>query len=42
MAGPDPQQLRDALDRFPEPPDDDEFAAADDLLDGAYGRMADD
>jgi hypothetical protein len=40
MAGPDPQQLRDVIDRFPEPPDDDRFAAADDLLDGAYGRLA--
>ena len=42
MAGPDPQRLRRAIDRFPEPPDDDRFAAVDDLLDGAYGRMAGD
>ncbi|GAA0510076.1 hypothetical protein SAMN04488066_108118 [Halorubrum aquaticum] len=37
MAGPDPKQLRRLIDRFPQPPDDDR---ADDLLDGAYGRMA--
>ncbi|MFC5277779.1 hypothetical protein ACFPM1_03200 [Halorubrum rubrum] len=37
MAGPDPTQLRHLIDRFPRPPDDDR---ADDLLDGAYGRMA--
>ena len=40
MAGPDPQQLRRLIDRFPQPPDDDQFSHADDLLDGAYGRMA--
>ncbi|NHX35044.1 MULTISPECIES: hypothetical protein [Halolamina] len=41
MAGPSPETLRRVVDRFPTPPESDRFAAADDLLDGAYGRMAD-
>lgn len=42
MAGPDSDALRRVVDRFPTPPENEQFAAADDLLDGAYGRMAED
>ncbi|MFB6090797.1 MAG: hypothetical protein ABEJ97_07030 [Halobellus sp.] len=41
MAGPDPDELRRVVADFPAPPDDDRFDRADDLLDGAYGAMAD-
>lgn len=39
MAEPNPETLRETVERFPTPPADDRFARADDLLDGAYGRM---
>lgn len=39
MAEPNPETLRETVERFPTPPADDRFATADDLLDGAYGRM---
>ena len=39
MAEPNPETLRETVERFPTPPADDRFAAADELLDGAYGRM---
>ncbi|MFA1610862.1 hypothetical protein [Halobellus rubicundus] len=40
MAGPDPDELRRVVADFPAPPDGDRFDRADDLLDGAYGAMA--
>jgi len=40
MAGPNPEALRRAVERFPTPPEDDRFAEVDDRLGGAYGRIA--
>lgn len=40
MAGPSPERLRRTVERFPTPPEDDQFAQVDELLDGTYSRMA--
>jgi len=40
MAGPNPEELRGVVERFPTPPDDDRFAEADDRLGGTYGAIA--
>jgi len=40
MAGPDPQQLRRLVDRFPEPPAEPEFSTVDDGVRDTYHRIA--
>ena len=42
MAGPDPQQLRRLLDRFPEPPGGSQFSTVDDGVRETYRRLAGD
>jgi hypothetical protein len=39
MAGPNPEALRRAVERFPTPPEDDRFTAADDRLNGTYRKI---
>ncbi|ERG94488.1 hypothetical protein [Haloquadratum walsbyi] len=41
MAGPSPAELQQAVDQFPAPPDTEQFAEADALLNGTYTMIAD-